>query len=93
MEKEMPKIRVIDVETQQCLFECPLKDSEKAHAFAAEMDALGLSVKLVQPTLAQTLSHSLGLTTMEIAAYEESMEEEMEHHEGSCCFEDDSTKH
>jgi hypothetical protein len=88
MEKEMPKIRVLDLQSGQTLFECSIHDSEKAYQFAAQMEEMGLDLKVVVPTLSDTLSTSLGLSRDEQAAYEASMEEEMEDHEGSCCFTD-----
>ncbi|MBA2404336.1 MAG: hypothetical protein H0V66_06160 [Bdellovibrionales bacterium] len=88
MEKETPKIRVIDQQSGQTLFECSLQDSEKAYQFAAQMEEMGLDLKVIVPTLSATLSQSLGLTRDEQIAYEASLEEEMEEHEGSCCFTD-----
>ena len=88
MEKEMPKIRVLDLQSGQTLFECSLQDSEKAYQFAAQMEEMGLDLKVVVPTLSDTLSTSLGLSRDEQAAYEASLEEEMDDHEGSCCFTD-----
>jgi hypothetical protein len=92
MEKEMPKVKVIDQQTEQVLFECSIKDSEKAYKFAAEMEEMGLDVKVISPTLNETLSSSLGLTQEQIQTYNESVEEEMEGHEGSCCFTDEEKK-
>jgi hypothetical protein len=89
MEKETLKVRVLDLETKQVLFECPIAEAGKAYAFAATMEQMGLSIEVVNPTLAQTLSNSLGLSNTEVAAYEQSLEEEMDQHEGSCCFEED----
>ena len=83
----MPKIRVIDVQTGQCLFECSMVESDKAYHFAAEMEKIGLDIKVQAPTLSQTLSSSLGLSQEAQAAYEESLEEEIEQHESSCCLE------
>lgn len=95
MEKEKPKILVRDVGTQQVLFECPLTESEKAYQFAAEMEELGLDIEVVAPTLGDTLSSSLGLSREQQQEYKESLEEEMESHDGSCCFtsDDDKTIH
>lgn len=90
----MPKIRVLDVQTGQSLFECPMDQSEKAYEFAARMEEMGLDVKVDAPTLGDTLSQSLGLSREAQEAYRQSMEEEIEQHEGSCCFEDENqTKH
>jgi hypothetical protein len=88
MEKEMPKIKVLDQHTGQTLFECSLQDSEKAYQFAAQMEEMGLDIKVISPTLTETLTNSLGLSPEARAAYSHSVEEEIEQHEGSCCFEE-----
>lgn len=90
MEKSKPKILVRDVHTQQVLFECAISESEKAYQFAAEMEEMGLDIEVIAPTLGETLSNSLGLSREDLEKYKESLEEEMDSHEGSCCFEDPS---
>jgi hypothetical protein len=94
MEKEKLKIQVRDVETKQVLFECALSESEKAWQFAAEMEEMGLDIEVISPTLGETLSTSLGLSREQQQEYQNSLEEEMDSHEGSCCFKDpeDDTK-
>lgn len=95
MEKVRSKIKVRDITTQQVLFECDVAESEKAFQFAAEMEEMGLDIEVVAPSLGETLSASLGLSQSEIEAYKQSMEDEIEHHDGgSCCFEshDDDDK-
>ncbi len=92
MEKEISKIRVVDTETRQVLFECSLEESEKAYQFAAGMEEMGLSVEVMHPTISETLTDSLGLSNEDRRIYEESLEEEIEHHDGSCCFEDPADK-
>lgn len=90
MEKSKPKILVRDVQTQQILFECAINESEKAYQFAAEMEEMGLDIEVVSPTLGETLSNSLGLSKEDQETYKQSLEEEMDSHEGSCCFEESS---
>ena len=92
MEKEKSKILVRDVQTKQILFECPLTESEKAWQFAAEMEEMGLDIEVVAPTLGETLSTSLGLSKEDQQAYMDSLDEEMEEHDGSCCFTKDGEK-
>lgn len=92
MEKEKSKIQVRDVLTKQVLFECSVSESEKAWQFAAEMEEMGLDIEVVAPTLGETLSVSLGLSQAERQAYMDSLEEEMEEHDGSCCFTKDGEK-
>lgn len=88
MEKEKLKIQVRDVETKQVLFECALAESEKAWQFAAEMEEMGLDIEVISPTLGESLSSSLGLSREQQQEYQNSLEEEMDSHEGSCCFKD-----
>jgi hypothetical protein len=89
MRKETQKIQVKDRLTEQTLFECDLEQSETAYARAAEYEEMGLDVQVINPTLSQTLTSSLGLNLEEVRKYEESLTEEIENHdEGSCCFED-----
>lgn len=92
MEKEKSKILVRDVHSKQTLFECDFVESERAYKFAAEMEAIGLDVEVISPTLTETLSNSLGLTSDQMREYKKSLEEEMEGHDGSCCFEDSTDK-
>ena len=90
MEKEKSKILVRDVATQQILFECGINESEKAWQFAAEMEEMGLDIEVINPTISETLSHSLGLSKEELEEYKKSMDEEIESHDGaSCCFKKD----
>lgn len=93
MEKEKPKILVRDVVTQQTLFECGVHESEKAYQYAAEMEEMGLDIEVVSPTLSETLSNSLGLSKSEHEAYQKSLDDEIEDHDGSCCFKDGKTIH
>lgn len=95
MEKSKPKVQVLDVQTEQVLFECELDQSEKAYMFAAEMEEMGLDIKVVEPTLGDTLANSLGVSREQQAEYKADLEHEMESHEGSCCatIKDDKTIH
>jgi hypothetical protein len=88
MEKEKSKIIVRDVQSQLVLFECTLEEAEKAYQYAASMEELGLEVEVISPTLSETLSSSLGLSQQEHQEYKKSLEEEMQSHEGSCCYEE-----
>jgi hypothetical protein len=92
MEKEKSKILVRDVHSKQTLFECDLVESDRAYKFAAEMETMGLDVEVISPTLTETLSSSLGLTNDQIREYKNSLDEEIEGHDGSCCFEDSKGK-
>lgn len=92
MSCKLPMIRVIDIGTDQVLMEVPLEEAEKAYAFIAEMEEMGLDLKIENPTLADTLSQSLGLSPKQAADYKESMDHEIEDHDGSCCFTDEESE-
>lgn len=87
MENEKPKIKVLSVHTNEVLFSCGMDEAEKAYQFTASMEELGLELKVVTPTLSQTLTQALGLTVDEQAAYEDSLIEEIEQHDVGCCNE------
>jgi len=87
MKKEISKIQVVETDSLQVLFECSMEESEKAYAYAASLEEMGVDVVVKAPTLSRTLSESLGLSAQDLRTYEESMEEELEHHEGGCCSE------
>ncbi len=88
----MLKVRVIDIQSEQILFECPVTHADKAYIAAAEFEAMGLEVKIDHPTVNQTLAASLGVEGAPLDAFQESLAAEMEDHPGSCCFEDKSDK-
>lgn len=79
------KVKVIAIETKEVLLEVAIEEIAKAYQFAAQMEEMGIEVKLDAPTLADTLSDSLGLSADNRHKLEISMEEELEDHEGSCC--------
>ncbi len=92
MEKEKSKIQVRDVQSDSLLFECPIEEAHKAYQFAAEMETLGLDIKLITPTLSDTLLNTLGLSWEAQEKYRSSTQEEIDSHDGSCCFEDQEKK-
>lgn len=79
------KVKVIATETEEVLLEVTIEEIAKAYKYAAKMEEMGIEVKLDAPTVGDTLSDSLGLSVDDRHRLEESMEEELEEHEGSCC--------
>lgn len=77
-------MRVIDSENQT-LFECPIEDQEKAFSYAKQMEELGIEVKIVSPSLPQTLVNSLGMSEENQKIFDESIDHEIDDHEGGCC--------
>lgn len=69
-----------------------MEQSDFAYEKAAEFEEMGLEIKLVHPSVNESLANSLGVTGDPLEAFEDSLEEEIEGHEGSCCF-DEKPKH
>lgn len=78
-------VQVIEENSNEVLFECAVADSEAAYEYAAKMDKMGISVKVVSPTITETLCDSLGIELDEREEYEQSVVAEIEDHDGSCC--------
>ncbi len=81
------KVKIIDAASEETLFECSLEDMEVAYQQAAQYEEMGLDVKIIAPTITQTLTHTLGLSHDEEEEYQNSVVAEMEDHDGSCCAE------
>lgn len=80
-------VQVIDESSQQVLFECDVAHAEKAFEYAAKMEQMGLEVRIVSPTITETLCDSLGIELDKRADYEQSVFDEIADHDGSCCAE------
>lgn len=78
-------VQVIEENTNEVLFECELSESESAFEYAASMDKMGISVKVVSPTITESLCDTLGIERDERDEFEESVLAEIEDHDGSCC--------
>lgn len=83
---------MIDVHSAQVLFECPVQDADRAYVVAADYEAMGLEVKVEHPTVNQTLADSLGVSGAPLEDFEQSLDDELDDHPGSCCFSDKSDK-
>jgi len=79
------QIQVIDALSNEILYECSLDQAEMAYSFASEMEEMGLDIKVISPTITQTLTDSLGMNHDEKEEYENSVIAEIHDHEGGCC--------
>jgi hypothetical protein len=81
------KLRVIEQSSGEVLFECGLDQAEAAYVKAAELEEMGLDVKVEHPGVNETLAASLGVDGPAMEALQESLAEELEGHE-SCCYDE-----
>ena len=80
--------KIIDVSTGQILFSCPLEQIELAYHEASQYEDFGLDVKIIAPTLTETLANSLGIDGDILRDYQDSVIAEIHDHEGCCNKED-----
>lgn len=85
------EVKVIDKISGETLFSCPIEEMEKAYAAASEMEEMGLEVQIKAPHIHQTLANSLGASEQQHQEYEQSMQEELEDHDSSCCVSSESS--
>ncbi len=81
------KLRVIEQSSGEVLFECSLEEAEQAYVKAAELEEMGLDVRVEHPGVSETLAASLGLEGDSMNALKDSLAEEIEGHE-SCCYDE-----
>lgn len=85
------KVQVISTDSKEVLFTCEITQEDKAYAFAAQMEQIGVDVTILSPNVTDTLSDALGLNTEDQEKFQESIFEEIHDHEGqddksdSCC--------
>lgn len=79
------KVLVVDTLSNEVLYECSIEELESAYQRAGELEEMGLVVKVVAPSITQTLTNTLGMNHDEEEEYQNSVLAEMEEHDGSCC--------
>ncbi|MAE58592.1 MAG: hypothetical protein CME69_06905 [Halobacteriovorax sp.] len=73
-------VKLIDQMTGTELFSCDISEIEKAYAKAEEYEEMGLDVKLVAPSIPETLIKSLGAGESDINKLNETITEEIASH-------------
>jgi len=80
----MNNVKVMEVQSGQILFECSLDDIDTAYQYSAKMNELGVEVKVVAPSVHETLGNALGKNSEEQDIYTQTLQEEHDSHD-SCC--------
>lgn len=79
-------VKIIDIPSNDTIFECHLDEIQEAYKKFSEYEELGLEVKLVVPTTAETLYHELGSSNKDLSLLREALEDEIDsHNDDSCC--------
>ncbi len=85
------KVKVIDILSEETLFQCEINEIEKAYAYAEQMEEIGLDIKITAPSAPETLARSLGASEENIHHLVDEIHQEIKDHdiEGqftSCTF-------
>lgn len=84
----MSTVKVLD-EQDQILFECAVEEADKAWDYARQMEEIGIAVKLVSPSLPESLAKILGGNESELEKLRHELDEEIDSHIGCCNQQDD----
>lgn len=79
------QVQVIEVNSGESLFSCELKEIDSAYKYAVEMEKLGLDVKVEAIGLPFALSEELGISEEHKKQYLQSLDDEINSHDDSCC--------
>ena len=83
----MAKVKIIHEESQEVLFECDIVEVDLAYKMFAEYEEMGLEVKLIVPSTAETLIDHLSVSEEDKETFRKSLAEEIDSHEDdSCCY-------
>ncbi len=85
MEKEISNVTILDELSGQILYQTSLDNLDYAYQYAAELEEMGLQIKITAPTLTESLLNSLGANEGEKTTYLRSLEEELDSHEEPPC--------
>lgn len=80
------KIQIKEVNSLETLYEFSMDDMEKAYHKAQELEEMGLDIKLIIPSLTETLARTLGRTEDELLLLNEELNDEINDHEDSCTY-------
>ena len=82
------RIKIIDNLSNSTLYEFSMEDADRAYQKSEELEEMGLDIKLVIPSVSQTLIESLGASSETIEKLKEMMDEEIASHineeDGGC---------
>jgi hypothetical protein len=82
----MPKIQIIDRNSQSLLFECEADQSHLADQWLESVAELDLDLEMKTPTITASLHESLTGCTGMPAELKAELEAEIKQHDNSCCF-------
>ncbi len=80
-------IKIIDSQSQEELFSCPANESDKAYAYAKQLEDLGIDFEFIKPGTPETLVNELDVSLDQKQEYRESLDQEIHDHDDSCCWE------
>lgn len=80
----LSKVKVIEEQSQTVLFECDMENIEKAYRYAVELEGMGIDVKILAPSLPESLGESLGVSSFELNRLKVEIQDEIDSHGQPC---------
>ncbi len=79
------RIKVLEKQSGEVLFECEVTEEEKAYTYAKDMEELGIDVEVKIPSVSETLISVLGASEKDVDTLKHMMDEEIESHNDVSC--------
>ena len=77
------QVKVVEPRSGEVLLQCGVEEEARAYQFAQEMEQMGVEVKIIAPSVSQTLASGLGVSAKDWQGYQRSMDQEIADHDGS----------
>ncbi len=79
-------VQVVEKQSLEVLFECPLSEIEKAYQQAKDYESMDLDVEIRAPGSTETLLNTLGIQGRDRQLFAQSIEEEIDSHQDEEIF-------
>ncbi len=79
------KIQLIEKNSGEVLFSCPVDQADKAYDFAKDLESMGVEFDFIKPGVPETLINELQISDDQKEEYAASLDQEIHDHDDSCC--------
>lgn len=79
-------VKIIHLESEETLFQCSMSEIDQAYKRFSEYEEMGLEVKLIVPSTAETVINLLNIPEDQKENFRKTLAEEIDSHNDSCCY-------
>lgn len=80
------QILLVETQTGETIASFSIQEREKAYQKATQLEQMGLDIEMRSPGAAKSLAIELGADKKQLEDLDQSLQEEMDDHDDSCCF-------